>query len=142
MPVLALFRVAEKELVKRNIFKLLDCSSFGCMKTNKGKKQLCIHFVVVVVDCIVSGVDADTAISSLDPGVDDFGKKVDRSFGSNSDRAAELLSMSLDEYTFIALYMTKSSPKANIRPRRVLRRILIDLHEENDKTKEEETNIN
>lgn len=81
----------------------------------------------MVVDSDVSRVDADTAISSLDPGVDDFGENVDRSLGSNSDRAAELLSMSLDEYTFIALYMTKSNPKANIRPRRVLRRISIDL---------------
>lgn len=80
-----------------------------------------------MVDCIVSSVDTDTAKSSLDPRVDDFGKSVDRSLGSNSDRAAELLSMSLDEYTFIALYMTKSSPKANIRPRRALRRILIEL---------------
>lgn len=74
----------------------------------------------------MSSVDADTAISSLDPGVDDFGKNVDRSFGSNSGRAAELLSMSLDEYTFNALYMIKSSPTANIRPRFVLRRILIN----------------
>lgn len=56
-----------------------------------------------MVDCVVSRVDADTAISSLDPEVDDFGKSVDRSFESNSDRAAELVSISLDEYTFIAL---------------------------------------
>lgn len=97
------------------------------LKWNQKFKIECKPFVVDVVDCVVSRVDAGTAISSLDPEVDDFGKIVDRSFGSNSDRAAELLSMSLDEYTFIALYMIKSSPKANIRPRRVLRRILIDL---------------
>lgn len=80
-----------------------------------------------MVDFVGSIVDADTAKSSLDPEVSDFGRVVDRSIGSNSDRAAELVSMSLDEYTFIALYMTKSSPRANIRPRRLLRRILLDL---------------
>lgn len=78
-----------------------------------------------MVDFVGSIVDA--AKSSLDPEVSDFGGVVDRSIGSNSDRAAELVSMSLDEYTFIALYMTKSSPRANIRPRRLLRRILLDL---------------
>lgn len=54
-------------------------------------------FVVEVVDCGVSRVDADTAKSSMGDVVDDFGNNVDRSFGSISGRMAELLSMSLDE---------------------------------------------
>lgn len=79
--------------------------------------------VVVVVDIGVSRVDADTGTSSLDEVVDNFGKSVDKSFASKSGRRAELPSMSLDEYTFNALYMIKNSPTANIRPRRALRRI-------------------
>lgn len=93
------------------------------------------------MDCDVSVVDVDTVISSLDPEVADFGKVVDRSLGSNSDWAAELLSMSLDEYTFIALYMIKSSPRANIRPRRVLRRISADLLEATKKPKAKPNSI-
>lgn len=80
---------------------------------------------LVDVDRSVSRVEAAMDTSSLEKAVDVFGVIVDGSFKSKSDLSlGDALSVSLNEYTFNTLYMIKSSPKANIRPRRVLRRIL------------------